>query len=42
MDYANRDILHISFTDLTAKSAIQRRFGLTDDEIQLVDNLREK
>jgi len=40
VDYANRDILHISFTDLKSKSAIQRRFGLSDEETHLVDELR--
>ncbi len=28
----HRDILHLSFTNLNSRSAITRRFGLTDDE----------
>ena len=34
----HRDILHISFTNLNAKKAIQRRFGLSDQEQQLLSS----
>lgn len=40
VDYANRDVLHISFTNLTSNHAIKRRFGLTNYELENVNNLR--
>lgn len=40
VDYANRDVLHISFTNLNSESAIKRRFGLTNSELENVHNLR--
>lgn len=36
----NRDILHISFTNLDSMSSVKRRWGLTQPELELFNNLR--